>query len=83
MRRLRFHARPVTWLIAAALGAAIAVRHLGFKRSKAEQAAVDRRVQKDRRSGIERRVEQGAPPPDGERRSGEERRSGDDRRDSG
>jgi len=83
MRRLRFRARPVTWLIAAALGLAIAARHFGFKRSKAEQAAVDRRVRKDRRSGTERRAEEGAPPPDGERRSGADRRSGDDRRDSG
>jgi len=83
MRRLRFHARPVTWLIAAGVGTAIAVRHLGLRRSKAEQAAVDRRVRHDRRSGVERRSPDGVPPPDGERRSGDERRSGSDRRDSG
>ena len=58
---------------------AIAARHLGLRRSKAEQAAVDRRVRKDRRSGIDRRTLDGTPP-DAERRSGEDRRSGDDRR---
>ena len=79
MRRLRFHARPVTWLIAAGVGVAITARHLGLRRSKAEQAAVDRRVRKDRRSGIDRRSLDGTPP-DSERRSGEDRRSGDDRR---
>ena len=60
MRRVRFHARPVTWLIAAGVGVAIAVRHLGLRRSKAEQAAVDRRVRQDRRSGMERRSGNGA-----------------------
>ena len=81
MRRVRFHARPVTWLIAAGVGVAIAARHLGLRRSKAEQAAVDRRVRTDRRSGMERRSGNGLPP-DAERRSGTERRSGADRRDS-
>jgi len=81
MRRVRFHARPVTWLIAAGVGVAIAARHLGLRRSKAEQAAVDRRMRRERRSGMERRSPDGTPPSDGERRSGAERRSGEDRRD--
>lgn len=81
MRRLRFHARPVTWLIAAGVGVAITVRHLGLRHSKAEQAALDRRVRRDRRSGTDRRSQDGTPPGD-ERRSGEDRRSGDERRDS-
>ena len=80
MRRVRFHARPVTWLIAAGVGVAIAARHLGLRRSKAEQAAVDRRVRHDRRSGMDRRSQDGVPPPDGDRRSGLERRTGEDRR---
>ncbi|HVN62291.1 MAG TPA: hypothetical protein VMT59_13590 [Gaiellaceae bacterium] len=79
MRRLRFHARPVTWLIAAGVGVAIATRHRSLRRSKAEQAAVDRRARHDRRSGVERRSGDGTPPGD-ERRSGEDRRSGVDRR---
>jgi len=81
VRRLRFHARPVTWLIAAGVGVAITARHLGLRRSKAEQAAVDRRVRHDRRSGVERRSPDGTPPGV-ERRSGDDRRSGIDRRDS-
>jgi hypothetical protein len=81
MRRVRFHARPVTWLIAAGVGVAIAVRHRGLRRSKAEQAAVDRRIRDERRSGMDRRSLDGTQPPDGERRSGAERRSGEDRRD--
>jgi len=80
MARLRFHAKPVTWVIAAAVGLAIAVRHFGFHRSKAEQAAADRRDGADRRSGLDRRSPDGVPPSEGERRSGEERRSGTDRR---
>ena len=80
MARLRFHAKPITWLIAAAVGLAIAVRHFGFRRSKAEQAAADRRVGADRRSRLDRRSADGTPPVDGERRSGVERRSGADRR---
>jgi hypothetical protein len=79
VRRLRFHARPVTWLIAAGVGVALAARHLGLRRSKAEQAAVDRRVREDRRSGTDRRTVDRAPP-DSERRSGQDRRSGADRR---
>ncbi len=82
MRRIRFHARPITWLIAAAVGVAIAFRHLGLRRSKAEQAAVDRRVRQERRSGVERRAADGTPPQDGERRSGAERRTGGERRES-
>ncbi|MGZ4396242.1 MAG: hypothetical protein ACXVZ2_12880 [Gaiellaceae bacterium] len=82
MRRLRFHARPVTWLIAAGVGVAIATRHRSLRRSKAEQAAVDRRVRPDRRSGVDRRSQDGSPPEDGERRSGEERRTGGERRGS-
>jgi hypothetical protein len=81
MRRIRFHARPVTWLIAAGVGVAIATRHRGLRRSKAEQAAVDRRIRQERRSGLDRRSPDGTPPPEGDRRSGEERRSGADRRD--
>ncbi len=82
MRRVRFHARPITAVIAAGVGVAIAVRHLGLRRSKAEQAAVDRRVRHDRRSGVDRRLLDGTPPTDGERRSGTERRTGDERRES-
>ena len=82
MRRLRFHARPVTWLIAAGVGVAIATRHRSLRRSKAEQAAVDRRVRPDRRSGVDRRSQDGSPPEDSERRSGEERRTGGERRGS-
>lgn len=81
MRRVRFHARPVTWLIAAGVGVAIAARHLGRRRGKAEGAAAERRSQEDRRSGMDRRSGNGLPP-DAERRSGTERRSGVDRRDS-
>jgi hypothetical protein len=79
VRRLRFHARPVTWLIAAGVGVAIAARHLGLRRSKAEQAAVDRRVRRDRRSGVERRSPDGTAPEE-ERRAGTDRRSGGERR---
>ncbi|MGZ4334128.1 MAG: hypothetical protein ACXVRJ_07615 [Gaiellaceae bacterium] len=82
MRRLRFHARPVTWLIAAGVGVAIATRHRSLRRSKAEQAAVDRRVRPDRRSGVDRRSQDGSPPENSERRSGEERRTGGERRGS-
>ena len=81
MRRVRFHARPVTWLIAAGVGVAIAARHLGRRRGKAEGTAAERRSQEDRRSGVDRRAGNGLPP-DAERRSGTERRSGVDRRDS-
>ena len=79
MGRVRFHARWVTWLIAACVGVWVAVRHFG-RRSKAEPADADRRVGEDRRSGFERRSADGVPPLDGERRSGVERRSGTDRR---
>jgi hypothetical protein len=82
MRRIRFHARPVTWLIAAGVGAAVAARHLGRRRGKSEKAAVERRAREDRRAGIERRSDDGLPPQDGDRRSGDDRRSGSDRRDS-
>jgi hypothetical protein len=82
MRRIRFHARPITALIAAGVGVAIAVRHLGRKRSKSEEAAGERRAGEDRRAGIERRSDDGLPPPDTERRTGDDRRSGSDRRDS-
>jgi hypothetical protein len=78
MRRLRFHARPVTWMIAAGVGVAIAARHV-VRRGKDGQAE-ERRARQDRRAGVDRRSPDGAPPGE-ERRTGADRRSGADRRD--
>jgi len=79
MRRLHFHARPVTWLIAAGVGVAVAARHMTRRHAKTGQRD-ERRTRPDRRAGIDRRSDGGAPP-DAERRTGTDRRSGTDRRD--
>lgn len=79
MRRLHFHARPVTWLIAAGVGVAVAARHVTRRHRKAEQAG-ERRARSERRAEMDRRSVDGVPPG-AERRTGTDRRSGADRRD--